>query len=295
MKSSLFAVALVLLAVVPAQAQEQSRFSIGGVDFGTQKAFVDSGARCGVRDPGPSEVARIQQSVEQWLRTRNTTQTVVKTIPVAFHIITNGSAGSISDETLQTQLQVLNDANVGTGFSFFISSVDRTDNAFWFGMTPGSTAEREAKTALVKSPTTTLNFYTANPSGGLLGWATFPWNLASAPTNDGVVVLYSSLPGGSAAPYNEGDTGTHEVGHWLGLYHTFQGGCSVTNDQVSDTPAERTSAFGCPVGRDTCPARKGDDPIINFMDYVDDFCMIEFTAGQADRAQAAVATYRPEL
>jgi hypothetical protein len=217
-------------------------------------------------------------------------------VNVYFHVIRKGtgvSNGDVTTTMINNQMTVLNNAYAGVGVKFQLISVDRTTNATWYTMSPGSTAEANAKAALRKGTADDLNIYTANPGGGLLGWATFPSSYAGAKSKDGVVLLYSSLPGGTAAPYNLGDTGTHEVGHWMGLYHTFQGGCSQTaGDYVSDTPAEKTAASGCPTGRDTCPTLSGLDPIRNFMDYTDDSCMNTFSSGQVSRMRAQWDAYR---
>ncbi len=218
------------------------------------------------------------------------------TIDVYFHVITDTKGtGALTDTQINNQMNVLNRAYANTPFKFNLVTVSRTANDAWYTAGYGSTAETQMKTALRKGDATDLNFYTNNMGGGLLGWATFPSDYASKPLMDGVVVLVHSLPGGTAAPYNEGDTATHEVGHWLGLYHTFQGGCTGSGDFVTDTPAEKSAAYGCPTGRDSCPKGKGStglDPITNFMDYTDDSCMNEFSPGQALRADEQVKTYR---
>ena len=227
-----------------------------------------------------------------------TTSATGGVINVYFHVINKGtglSNGDISNTQIRNQINVLNNAFASTGWSFSLVSTDRTTNETWYNNCYGS-AESAMKTALRKGSADDLNFYTCNPSGGILGYATFPSSYNSRPSLDGVVVLYSSLPGGSAVPYNEGDTGTHEVGHWMGLYHTFQGGCarSATNggDYVADTAAEKSPAYGCPAGRDTCTNLVGLDPVTNFMDYTDDACMYQFTSGQDSRMDSQFTAYR---
>jgi hypothetical protein len=271
-------------------------FVFQGQSWVSQKAFIESGARCSTRPVDDEEADLIEQETEMLLAERGGRHPMATggTIPVYFHVINNGtgiSNGDISAQMISDQISILNAAYATTGWQFTLASTDRTTNASWYTATPGTTAETQMKNALRQGSADDLNIYSNNMGGGLLGWATFPTDYARKPKMDGVVILYSSFPGGTAAPYNLGDTATHEIGHWMGLYHTFQGGCNGKGDYVSDTSAEKSAAFGCPAGRNTCKG-PGVDPITNFMDYTDDSCMFEFTAGQDARMDAQFTAYR---
>jgi hypothetical protein len=289
-----------------------------GVVFESHKAFIDAGRKCNTRHVDDIEMERIDKKLAANRATQgggsggggSTDASRLYssgsiTIPVYFHVVSKADGtGNIPDSWINAQIAVMNEHYAGQdtpvyrtaaanmSFRFSLAAVTRTVNDTWYAAGPGSTAESQMKNALRQGSADDLNFYT-NSGGGYLGWATFPSDYASRPKMDGVVCYWASLPGSNYVPYNEGDTGTHEAGHWLGLYHTFQNGCSGSGDGVSDTPAERSSTFGCPSGAlDTCKRDTGLDPYENFMDYTDDACMYKFSAGQADRSDSMWSTYR---
>jgi hypothetical protein len=272
----------------------------------TGNGYAKGKIRCSTRVPSDAEITRVNGELAKGgpfggggstsSSGGGTASAAPGQVNVYVHVITDSSGGGAPTEQMMSeQIAVLNAAYAGVGASFVVVGTPTVDaNDAWYTATPGSTAEKQMKAALRQGSADDLNVYYNNMGQGLLGWATFPSSYANNPSDDGVVVLTASLPGGAASPYNLGDTATHEVGHWFGLYHTFQGGCSGSGDYVSDTPAERSAAYGCPTGRDSCssPKTPGDDPITNFMDYTDDGCMDRFSAGQVARIQQAWATYR---
>ncbi|MEQ4300439.1 zinc metalloprotease [Plantactinospora sp. B6F1] len=221
------------------------------------------------------------------------------TVDVVFHVVSENrsrAGGNIPMSMIRAQLRVLNDAFGGrtggawTPFRFRLKKVNRVVNPAWYPIVSESPAEAQMKRGLRVGGKHTLNIYTGLLEDQLLGWATFP--KGDLDPYDGVVVLAESLPGGTAAPYDAGDTAIHEIGHWLNLYHTFQQGCAGQGDHVFDTPAEAEPAFGCPEGRDSCPTGPGLDPVHNFMDYSVDDCMYEFTYGQVFRMLKAWKAFR---
>ena len=289
-----------------------------GVVFESHKAFIDAGRKCNTRHADDLELEKIDRKLAanraaQGGGSGGGTSTDGSrlytagsvTIPVYFHVVSKADGtGNIPDSRLDAQIAAMNEhfggqdgpvyrtAAANMSFRFSKAGTSRTVNDAWYAAGPGSAAESQMKNALRVGTADDLNFY-INSGGGYLGWATFPSDYTSKPKMDGVVCYWASLPGSNYVPYNEGDTGTHEVGHWLGLYHTFQGGCQGGGDGVSDTPAERSATYGCPTtNQDTCRTSTGLDPYENFMDYTDDPCMYKFSLGQVDRADNMWSTYR---
>jgi hypothetical protein len=226
-------------------------------------------------------------------------------IPVYAHVIKGkhkGERKGLTGKRVRNAIAILNagygarqsSAGAWTRFRFRLVKVDRTRNEKWYHAYFNNGPDRKMKRKLHRGNAHTLNLY-FNGGGPrnnpVLGWSRFPWQYAASPFLDGVSVNVAALPGGRAAGYNLGDTVIHEVGHWLGLLHTFQGGCEEPGDLVADTAPEGEPSFYCQTTRDTCDA-EGLDPVRNFMDYSLDACMNMFTVGQVRRMESAYVKWR---
>ncbi|KAH8115347.1 metalloprotease [Phellopilus nigrolimitatus] len=220
-------------------------------------------------------------------------------LPVYWHVISQdstASGGNIPDSQINAQIDTLNNDYKKTGLSFALMNTTRTVNTDWFNNVDLETPQQtKMKKQLRQGGADALNVYTVGFPPGIgrttLGYSTLPAYYSLYPDDDGIVIHFSSVPGGTKTNHNFGRTLTHEAGHWVGLYHTFRGGCSDPGDLVDDTPPEASAAYGCPIGRDSCEGG-GVDPIHNFMDYTDDSCMNEFTPGQIRRLKSQLAAHR---
>ena len=240
-------------------------------------------------------------------------------IQVVMHIIskTDGT-GNITDDQVKSQIQILNedyealanthgapgnDAKVKFVLARFdpmgnpTSGIERVTNDSYFSEGDGGSSS-PMKTALHWDTTRYFNLYSSGlDSVGLLGYATFPQESAGQP-DDGVVVAYQSVGLNPAyTPYDLGATATHEVGHYLGLLHTFQSGCGTTStpftsgDLLGDTNREKTANYGCAAVASGCNDNK-NSPIENYMDYSQDTCMTTFSVEQSNRIRCGIINYR---
>ncbi|KAL8797855.1 MAG: hypothetical protein Q9195_000207 [Heterodermia aff. obscurata] len=189
--------------------------------------------------------------------------------PEDFESLSKGLEGLLTHH--HPQLDVLNTDFGPHGISFKLIETLYHYNDSW--ATRGY--ESEMKTAVRRGTYADLNIYYLSDfyatSDRWLGCCTFPGSLSvnsSIMMQDGCVLDTGTLPGGDLAPYNEGVTSTHEVGHWFGLLHVFGNlSCSGDGDYVSDTPQQSVATQGCPSSQDSCPDLEGLDDVRNYMDY----------------------------
>ncbi len=279
-------------AVAPGSAARTSRGPDGATYTSRQLRRIDRNLEQALADEG---LARTTATARTGLELR---------IAVHVHVVRSDASRGPSKKRVRRQLAVLDDAyaagqsaeSAATRFSFRLASFERVLNNRWHRAAMGSKEDRQMRRSLHRGDAADLNLYLLSPTDPtrqnvVLGWSSSPWQVDGDVRLDGVTAHQESLPGGSLMSYDRGDTVVHEVGHWLGLLHTFEGGCSEQNDLVEDTPAEAEPSTTCEGVKDTCEL-PGDDPVHNFMDYAVDACMDMFTPGQVSRMTDNWLAYR---
>ncbi|WP_220501902.1 zinc metalloprotease [Microbispora sp. H10670] len=255
---------------------------------------------------------------------RGPVRTEVVTIPVVVHVVHDRAvpADDIADEQIHSQIEVLNrdfraanpdvakvpdvwkalvadarvefrlatrgpDGEPATGIVRV--ATDRHDFTVDDGVKSGATGGSDPWPS-----DEYLNLWVCRLRGGLLGYAQFP---GGPPQTDGVVILNTAFgtTGTAAHPFDGGRTATHEIGHWLDLYHVWgdDDGACTSDDKVADTPNQADANYGLPAfPRVTCGNGPNGDMFVNYMDYTDDAGMFMFTRGQAARMNACLEGVR---
>ena len=278
---------------------------------------LDNYIPCGSTLPNQDTLEKIQSDFYKYMESDDHDQhdNKIYEIEVYWHDFFPSADQFLDESLVHEQIQILNDAYAGnahmskfpndcngnrvppgldTGIRFVLKKTFRnycdTDDST---LARNSMEERKMKRLSRKGDCTTLNIY-SGMTRGYLGWASYPWDCKGNKVDDGVVIHRATLPGDGTKNYSDGDILVHEVGHWLGLFHTFgedSGSCSP-GDFVNDTPPLRTATTGCPTYSDTCGLDKNTDPVHNFMDYSYNCCMYEFTKGQIERMSYMAERFR---
>lgn len=320
-------VGLVIMSTFTGHAQSKQQIDRCGTDDLLQEMKQE--------DPDlQNRIDQYWQKVRNWQgSTKRNSNQQVYTIPVVVHVMHNGQSigngTNISKAQVTSQIEVLNedfrmnnsdtsdvpshfeDDAADTKIEFCLASIDPegnpTNGIDRVDMGPNGSWSDNLKSQTIWNSDKYLNIWVADISGGTLGYATMP---GQSPNEDGVVIGYEYFGRSPANPFtnnfNLGRTTTHEVGHWLGLFHTFQEGCAGTSqatcdtdgDKICDTPPTQSSNSGCPsFSQNTCSETPVDkkDMWMNYMDYVNDDCMFMFTKGQKDVMRGVLNTTRQSI
>jgi len=258
---------------------------------------------CGAREYNAEIDGNFESSIAH-MKTRSAFLSYPVTIDVVFHVIHRSGDGNVPDKYLDAQIDLLNSDFAKTGlFQFKKIATTRTEGArYWASrgtsLYPESAKQYQMKSELRQGDSSTLNIYITLLDLNLMGYATFPQDYSSNPLDDGVVLNFITLPGMNIYEGKIGRTATHEIGHWLGLYHVFQGGCNFHNDFVADTKPTRKPSWGCPAPESAqCViddfervdkfswslVTHMNDTSNNVMNYSHDLCRHSFTPGQVKR------------